>query len=419
MTFKKPGMNKGQKKILIISPYFAPAWGFGGPPKINYGLAKHLSRKYHVEVWTTDAFKRKLRYPLAKQQLDRIKILRFKNFSNWLAWRHKIFLPLGFVQHLRQNIQKFDFVFLSDFRDWQNIFTYKFCLRHNISYGLAAYGQLPISQESWLKKNIKRLYDFLWGKEMIKQAVYLFGQTQHEIQEYLKLGGQKKQCQLLPLGIDVQELRSSLIKNNFRQDYIRYISRLRLNYKIEPREKIILFVGRINYLKGIDLLVKAMPMMLKKIPRLRLIIIGRDDGYQQQLQKLIRKLDLSEKIIILGPLYGKDNHPAYLSADVFAFTPRHFEETSLACLEALASGRPIVTTKQAPIPFLEKYRAGFEIPFSQKLLVEKLTTILKNPKLAKEMGKNGKRLVKEVFDLPKAGSLLESHINKAILNEKK
>jgi len=234
------------KKILIIAPYFAPAWGYGGPPRINFDLAKYLVKAGNeVTVLTTDALDGNNRCTVLNEKIEGITVLRFKNLSNRLAWNFKLFIPFGFTRYAKKHIKNFDFVFLSDYRDFQNAIAYKICLKHKIPYSISAYGQLRI--ENGLKGRIKRAYDFIWGKEALKKASWLFAQTENELKDYLLFGAEKNKCKILPLGINNEEFKASK-NDNFRKQY-----------NIPSDAKIILFIGRINYLKGIDLLVENMP----------------------------------------------------------------------------------------------------------------------------------------------------------------
>lgn len=393
-------------KILMVTPYFAPAWGYGGPPRINYDLANFLVRAGHeVTVLSTDALSGTERVLPADEAMGGITVKRFKNISNRLAWNLKIFLPLGFGRYLKRHLPEYDFVFLSDFRDWQNVLTYRECLKRKIPYSVAAYGELPLT--GGLKSIVKKVYDRCWGRQMLAGAKYLFGQTSHENSEYLKYGGKEDQCKLLPLGINYQDFLDLPAENGFRA-----------KHGISVSDRVILFIGRLNVLKGIDILVRVLPKVIGEVPEARLVIIGRDDGYLKTLKQLIYESKFSDRITLIGPMYGRDNYAAYLSSDVFAFTPKHFEETSLASLAALALGRPVVVTEQASIPYLKEYNAGFEVKNDVQMVADKLTVILEDSKLGEVLGQNGQRLIREVFDLPKVGDLLEEHIYAAVNDTK-
>jgi len=97
------------------------------------------------------------------------------------------------------------------------------------------------------------------------------------------------------------------------------------------------------------------------VPDCRLLIVGRDDGYLGMLEQVISQYNLQSKIIIHGPLYDSDRFFAYRAADSFVFTPTIYEETGTACLEALGSRTPVITTKQASIPFLTRDDGVLEI----------------------------------------------------------
>lgn len=389
-------------RILFISPYFAPAWGYGGPPRINYDLARFLvQRGHHVEVATTDVLAERERCQALKEEINGITIHRFRNWSNWLAWHGKLFFPRGFTRWLTANIGEFDFVFLSDFRDYQNAVALTLLRRHAIPYVLSAYGSLP--RTGGIRGPVKALYDQLWGYALIREARYLLSQTEHEREEYKKLGGSEEQTVLLPLGIDASQFRR------------RGGAAFRKRHGITPDDQMLLFVGRINLLKGIDFLVRVLAALERTRKKLKLVVVGRDDGYYlAQLTRLIDALQLRHKVVLTGPLYEADVMPAYSAADLFLFAPSHAEETSLACLTALAHGTPVVTTKQAQIPFLEQYQAGYEVQRVPSAFVATVRRALRSPAKLKAMGRNGQRLIREVFDLPKVGARLEQLIKEAV-----
>lgn len=395
-------------KILLITPYYAPAWGYGGPPLVNSMLAKYLASKGHcIEVLTTDAQDQK-RNTILIEEMDNVTVRRFRNVSNYLSWNFKLFLPIGFQKYIKKNITHFDFVYISDLRDYQNIITYKLCLKHRIPYGVSGYGQIRIP--GGIKAIIKKFYDVHWGQPMIQGARLLFGQTENECNDYLMLGATKNQCKILPLAIDLKDFNKATNEATIKK----YLN----DNNLTKTDKIILFVGRLNYLKGIDRLIKIMPKLVKKIPDAKLVIIGRDDGYYKKtIEKLVSQLEIGGNVRLLDPLYGADNHPAYLTAKLYTIMPRYFEETSLASLAALATGVPVITATEASIPYLEKYKAGYEIEYSPEILLDRLELLLNNGTSIQNMKNNAKKLASEVFDLPCVGKRLEQLIFDAI-NEK-
>jgi len=109
--------------------------------------------------------------------------------------------------------------------------------------------------------------------------------------------------------------------------------------------KIILFVGRIDPLKGIDRLIKAIPY-LPDTHGLRLVIIGGDEHSQHeiaQLQKLSGDLHIQDSVTFLG-LIKHDQLPYFYSAADACVVPSYYESFGLVALESLACGTPVVAT---------------------------------------------------------------------------
>ncbi len=120
-------------------------------------------------------------------------------------------------------------------------------------------------------------------------------------------------------------------------------SRQRLG--LDPSDTILLYIGRFDPLKGLDLLLDAIPC-LKDRHRIGLVIVGGDGDesaeYQAMVQK-IKKLEIDRQVIFAGQ---KDQHelpPYYSAADVLVM-PSSYESFGLVGLEALACGRPVVST---------------------------------------------------------------------------
>ena len=127
------------------------------------------------------------------------------------------------------------------------------------------------------------------------------------------------------------------------------------------RSPVVLVLRRIHYLTGLDLLVDAVEPLLDA-GEARLVVVGRDDGHWDELAARYRRLLEAGSLRFDGPLYGDERFRAYAGAAVFCLTPRHWEETSVAALEAAAVGTPVVVTEQADIPGLAESGGGFVVP---------------------------------------------------------
>jgi len=374
------------QNIVIITQYFAPAWSYGGPPRVLYTLAKELVKQgKNVMVITSDALDER-RNPILKERFDGIEVYRFKTFSNSLAYRMKVFIVPRILRQAKNNLDKADFVFFSDTRSIMNWQLYPYVAKNKIPYGIFAFGTIPYGFGA--KTFIKKMLDRWWVTDFIKRASFRFAQTEHEQAMYRKFFGLKlSETQLVPLPLERKEYPID------RKE----LARFKKSWNIKNDDKVLLFVGRLHYLKGVDILIKAVEPLLEKDKRLILLIVGRDDGEEENLRRLTDNR-VDNQIIFTGPLYDEKVAYAYSLASCFVFTPRFYEETSSAALEALSFGVPVITTKEAKIPFLEQYRAGFVIENNQAKIRDAITVMLGKIKSEKkEIKKQAISLANEKF----------------------
>ena len=148
---------------------------------------------------------------------------------------------------------------------------------------------------------------------------------------------------------------------------------------IGTEQRLLLFLGRVNRLKGLDVLIEAVEPLLDDATTLA--IVGRDDGQLEELRARFAPLFATKRIRFVGPLYGDERFDAYTDADVFCLTPTHWEETSVASLEAAASGTAVVLTEQAEIPGLEAAGGGFVVPLDRDGIRGAVESALSDPQM--------------------------------------
>jgi poly(glycerol-phosphate) alpha-glucosyltransferase len=137
------------------------------------------------------------------------------------------------------------------------------------------------------------------------------------------------------------------------------------------------------------------------------------------MHALARELGIADSLHFVGPLYGKEVLPAYVDADLFAITPTHFEETSLASLAACAVGTPVLINDRCGIPWLDEYHAGRCVPHSLEALSAALSELLGDRTALAQMGTNAKRMVQERFLLPRVVDQVEALYREACAASKR
>ena len=155
-------------------------------------------------------------------------------------------------------------------------------------------------------------------------------------------------------------------------------------------ENIILYVGRIEPLKGIDTLLCAVPL-LECANDLRVLVVGGNpsgDTEMERLKTIVEELGIRDSVTFTGPV-PQDRLPAYYSAaDIFVL-PSHAESFGLAALEAMACGTPVVVSRVGGLKtFVDNAKTGYLVPWRcPEAYAQRLDMLLANPDLRRTMGR--------------------------------
>ena len=171
-------------------------------------------------------------------------------------------------------------------------------------------------------------------KELVQTCHRVVVPTHRERESLVRYyGAQEEKIGVVPCGVNLELFRP--------EKKVR--ARKQLGFNTD--DQILVYVGRLDPLKGLDLLLEAMAG-LKKLDRLRLVIVGGDGKDNQMHQSLIQKtrdLGISEKCLFAGPVEQRNLPPYYHAADALVI-PSRYESFGLVGLEALACGCPVVST---------------------------------------------------------------------------
>ena len=168
---------------------------------------------------------------------------------------------------------------------------------------------------------------------------------------------------------------------------------------VPETDPMLLFVGRIEPLKGVDTLIRAIAHMrttgiTDRYPHYLAIIGGDPDADQREmttemarLQQLSRDLGLEDLVVFLGKR-AQSSLPYYYSAAEVLIMPSHYESFGMVALEAMACGTPVVASQVGGLAFLiQDGVTGFVVPGGDHLaLSERLTQMLSQPDLRARLG---------------------------------
>jgi len=157
-------------------------------------------------------------------------------------------------------------------------------------------------------------------------------------------------------------------------------------------KKLILFVGRLDPLKGIDLLLRAVSL-LEDDDNIQLCIVGGDlenDPEAKRLSNLTQALGLSDKVRFEG-LVPHEELPWYYNAAAVSVVPSYYESFGLTVLESLACGTPVIASRVGGIPSLVRDgETGYLVPWRRpESFAQRLEFIFANETLRTQMGKTG------------------------------
>jgi glycosyltransferase involved in cell wall biosynthesis len=364
--------------ILHVISSFPPAHSYGGPAQQAFLICRDLVKRGHdVTVYTTDVLDSGSRTQQNSNPaiIEGVKVFRFKNINNDLAHMNFSCAP-GMAIALKKNIKKFDIIHLHDFRTFQAIITHYYAKKYNIPYIFQARGDI----ENIIRlQKMKHLFDNIWGISICRNAKICVPTAKIEAIQYKKLGVAEKQIEIIQNAIDINQYRKIPKYGEFRK-----------KYSISGTEKIILSIGRIHEKKGLDLLIKSFAQIQEKIPDTLLVIVGPDEGFLSELDKISKILNIQNKIIFTGPLYGDQKLMAYRDADVFVL-PSKSENFGNVVIEALACGTPIIVTNLCGVAEWITNEIGYIINYDEQELSLALKDILSDDKKRIKMGENAIR----------------------------
>ena len=326
-------------KILQVLDLFSPHGG--GTVGFLYKLSRALAQRGHEVVIYTSDFKLDQEYIAS---LPEVKVYPFHCVSS-LA---NFYLMPGMVEEVRKRLKDFDIIHLLCFRSFQNIVIHHYAKKYGIPYVLEALGSvLPHFQ----RQRLKKIFDLSFGYRILRDASRVIAGTEAEVEEYKAMGLNQNKISFFLPGYDTDSFAQLPSPGGFRK---------RFNVK---EKHIILFLGRIHRIKGIDFLVRSFHKLVQERSDIILAIVGPDDGFRSVLDGLIGELDIADKVLFTGLLDGEDKLSVLVDADMLVQTSI-YERAPGSPFEAVLCGTPIIVTKDTGAgDIVSKLDAGYLVEY--------------------------------------------------------
>ena len=288
------------------------------------------------------------------------------NFLNYINERFP--LPFPNIFKIAKLVKNADVVHLTNFWTLLNAYVYIFCKLFSKNYIICPAGALIIFGRS---STIKYIYYQIIGKYIIKDCSAIISITLKEKKHFIEKKIPLSKIFNIPNGIDLNcnESKDLSCQNNFNlKEYKPYI----------------LFVGRLHFIKGPDLLLKAFNAIAHKIPNHNLIFAGSDDGMEKELKTETKKSKFADRIHFIGFISGSEKDDLYKNADLLVI-PSRSEAMSLVVLEAALHGLESIFTDQCGLNQLSKRNLGKCVKVDSNQISNSIINHIKSRKMAKNL----------------------------------
>ena len=240
-----------------------------------------------------------------------------------------------------------------------------------------------LSHHGWKKK----LGLALFGNRMLRRAGCLDCKSVVEAEDVRALIPERP-ISVTPIGLDTSRYHVEPERGAVED-----------NWPDLAGKRIILSVCRIHPIKRLTTLARAWGGLYREFPDWHLVIAGPDEGgHRKEIEQVVRDHGAWEATTFTGPVRGEKKIALYSACDLFVL-PSVTENFGVVVAEALASGKPVVTTVGTPWVELDEFDCGWRIELGREPMETRLREAMVLPdETRREMGLRGRRLVKERFD---------------------
>ncbi len=347
-------------KIAILTRYFPPGQ-LGGTETASYHIAKEFANKRHeVAVITTRDSS------LPKKTVDNNFVVHRVRFS-----KNRILKYPGLILYSIKTL-----LILRKFKP-------------NIIHAQAAYMGVPAIISKliikkpyvlWLQGSdiyLPGLFKSPTIKLVLRQANAVIALTEDMKTEARKFCN--REILVIPNGVDPEEF-GLLSKSKARQ-----------KLKLQVDGKIIIFVGNLRQIKGVQYLIKAMNIIKQECTKAQLLLVG-DGEERESLESLVNTLKMKQCVSFIGAIPNENVSDYLCASDIFVL-PSLSEGFPITFLEAMACGLPIVATRvRGLLEIISEEKNGFLVePRNSTQIAEKVIFILHNDRIHDQISRNNKK----------------------------
>ena len=371
-------------KIALVCPASLPATQFGGIVFLAVDLAREISEMGHdVTIYTTDLdfsngpnkFNKNL------PRLEKFEKFKINRTHVWFSLK-LFFINSSMLKQIEND--KPDIIHTIGLRSYQSIIAWRASRKLKIPLIISDQGGLTthpfLTQSSIILQILYKIQNY-FIKKIINDSTAISAANEYEKEIFLNIN-KKSNIKIIRNGVNLETLVS---KQNFREKY-------------QIDSKFVLFVGRFSKSKGIETLIHSFNQIKnkKEIPDTKLVIMGVDFGFEKEMDELIKKFNVSDRISVIKNPPREDVISAYGESE-FLVLPSQWELSPLVPLESFAFKKPVISTRSHGVPFTVKDgKTGILVePENPDELSNAITKLQLDDKLKKQLGMSGYDFVHE------------------------
>lgn len=363
-------MGRNKLNILNINMSIDPVTG-GGTAERTLQISLALANIGHdCTILTTDLGMTAER----RLQLKNIRLITLKCICK------RLYLFKFSLSELRSLVVEADRIHLMGHWTFINALIYLLARHYQKSYAVCPAGALSVFGRS---KFLKRFYNTILGRAIIRNAQFHIAIADNEVSQFVKYGVQATKISIIPNGVNPGDFAI--------QDRDIFLKHAGLD-----NNPYILFMGRLNFIKGPDLLIRAFLNIFDRFPDVHLVFAGTDDGMLQALKEFISTPEQKKRIHFIGHVKGKVKNTVYSSA-LLLVVPSRQEAMSIVAIESGACGVPVLMTDACGFRAITDIGGGIVVPATVDALSRGLVILLENRSNLPRMGERFKAYILKKF----------------------
>lgn len=381
-------------RLLHVIPTMSAR--YGGPAKACGEMAMALAeRGHHVEIFTTnyDGFGGYV-LPATGPLSERGRAITVHTFPVDVPPDYfRISRPLA--RALNEELKTFDVVHVHSLYLFTTLAAGFFAHRHDVPLILRPHGTLdPYIYPR--HRGRKRLVERLYQDRMFKRVAAVHYTTEEERNLAAPYTFDRPGF-VAPLGLNIEDYRPLPARGTFRA-----------RHPETQGKAMLLFLGRINFKKGLGVLAKALGRIAKERDDVHLVIAGPDnDGLKPKVEAWLDAEGVLDKTTFTGMLVGEAKLAALADADLFVL-PSFSENFGIAVIEALATGLPVLISDKVNIHReVAAAGAGEVEPIDAERFAGRALAMLEDKDALRRQGERGVEMVTRLFNWPSIGKRLE------------